>query len=138
MNNWHDKIKDLEARHLSIHVEKNNKVIFESTDPMLKPLFIALTHRKTDLKNATVVDKIVGRAAAYLCAMGQVKEVITPLASEAARDVLKAFNIPLYAKKMIPHIVNRDGTGMCPMEQMAETCNTPEEFFSKLQLKIKL
>ena len=138
MTDWQSKIQDLKDKSLSIHIEKNGSTIFESYDPMLKPLFICLSERRDALKDAVVVDKIVGRAAALLCALGGVKTVITPLASETARQVLEPANIELYAERTIPYIVNRDNTGMCPMEKMANDCTTPQEFFDKLTEVIKV
>lgn len=106
--------------------------MFESYDPMLKPLYMCLREKRDELKDAIVVDKIVGRAAAMLCALGEVQMVITPLASETAKQVLEPAGIPLYAERTIPYIVNRDNTGMCPMEKMANRCETPQEFFDTL------
>ncbi len=137
MTDWQEKIKNLKDRSLSIHIEKNGSTLYESFDPMLKPLFVCLRDRREDLKDAVVVDKIVGRAAALLCALGGVKTVITPLASETAKHVLEPANIELYAERTIPYIVNRDNTGMCPMEKMANTCTTPQEFYDKLSQIIK-
>jgi len=132
------KLKYLKENNLSIRIEKNGEIIFESYDPMLKPLFTCLLKKREELKGATVVDKIVGRAAALLSQLGEVKEVITPLASETAREVLESAGIELYAEKMIPYIVNRDNTGMCPMEKMAIECDTAEAFFEKLKGIIKV
>lgn len=137
MADWHNKLKYLKQNNLSIHIEKGGRTIFESHDPMLKPLFVCLLEKRDELVGATVVDKIVGRAAALLMTLGRVREVFTPLASEAAKLVLDAAGISLRAEKMIPYIVNRDNTGMCPMEKMANECETAEDFFAKLKGIIK-
>lgn len=135
---WQQKLNYLKENNLSILIEKNGRTIFESYDPMLKPLFLCLLEKRDELEGATVIDKIVGRAAALLMTLGNVKEVYTPLASETAKQVLDAVNIPLYAERMIPFIVNRDNTGMCPMEKMANECATADEFFAKLEKIIKI
>lgn len=83
-----------------------------------------------------MVDKIVGRAAALLFVLGKVERVITPLASESAIDVLDAAGIEWFAERRIPYIVNRDRTGMCPMEQLANSCATPQEFYTRLGEKM--
>ena len=62
MSELEKRIKYLQDKNLSIHIEKAGCVIFESYDPMLKPLFVCLLQQKQALKGATVVDKIVGRA----------------------------------------------------------------------------
>ncbi|MBN1480766.1 DUF1893 domain-containing protein [candidate division KSB1 bacterium] len=133
MADWQNKLHHLKQNNLSIHIEKEGKTIFESHDPMLKPLFVCLLEKRDELVGATVVDKIVGRAAALLMTLGRVKEVFTPLASETAKHVLDAAEISLQAENIIPYIINRDNTGMCPMEKMANECETAEEFFAKLK-----
>ena len=138
MSSREEMLSNLKNTNMSIHIEKNGETIFESYDPMLKPLFMCLLEKREQLQGATVVDKIVGRAAALLSQLGNVKEVITPLASETARKVLEPAGIELYAEKMIPFIVNRDNTGMCPMEKMANECETAEVFFEKLKGIIKV
>ena len=137
MSELHQKIKYLQDNNLSIHIEKDGETIFESSDPMLKPLFVCLLQKREEMRGATVVDKIVGRAAALLMSIGQVSRVYTPLASESARHVLEP-DIQLHAKKIIPYITNRDNTDMCPMEKMANECDTAEAFFEKLKGIIKL
>ncbi len=138
MSNWQEKLNHLKKNNISILIEKDGETIFESYDPMLKPLFVCLLEKREEMAGATVIDKIVGRAAALLMTLGKVKEVYTPLASETAQAVLDAAGIALHAEKLIPYIVNRDNTGMCPMEKMANECNTADEFFAKLEGLIKV
>ncbi len=133
---WQKKLQKLEKDGLSILIEKDNEIVFQSYDPMLKPLYTCLVEIKEQLKGATVYDKIVGRAAAYLCIIGQVKEIYTPLASEAAIKVLTENNIKITAGKSIPLIKNRDNTDSCPMEKLAMSCTGPEDFFLALQAKM--
>ena len=136
--NRQQKIDYLQKNELSIHIEKDGHVIFESSDPMLKPLFVCLIEKRGELKGATVVDKIVGRAAALLMTLGKVKNVYTPLASETAKSVLDEAGIELSANRMIPYITNRDKTCMCPMEKMANESESAEAFFEKLKGVVKL
>jgi len=138
MQNKLTKLDYLEKHSLSIYIEKDGKIVFQSVDPMLKPLFICLVTQQEILKQATVVDKVIGRAAALLAILGEVAEIITPLASESAEKALAQAGIPLYARKIIPYIVNRDRSGLCPMEQMAGECKTPAEFFERLKAVIKI
>ena len=138
MENWKKKLKILEQEELSIIIEKNGEIVFQSYDPMLKPLFTCLKEKKFLLKDSIVYDKIVGRAAAYLCIIGRVKKIYTPLASESAIKVLKENNIKLRALKTIPLIMNKDNTDTCPMEKLATSCNSPEEFYNILEEKMSL
>jgi hypothetical protein len=132
MENWQEKIDDLVASGLSIRVEKEGRILFESAEPMLKPLLRCLQQWRLEMAGATVIDKIVGRAAAYLCVLGKVEQVLTPLASQAAKEVLQQAGITLQAQRLIPQIMNRENSGPCPMEQMANQYPSPEAFFQAL------
>ncbi len=130
---WQQKVADLENRQLSIVIEKDGKIVFESVEPMLKPLYICLKEKADEMNGSVVIDKIVGRAAAFLCALGNVSAVYTPVASESARDVLVKAGIELQARKIIPHIMNRDNTDYCPMEKLANGYTDASDFHTKLQ-----
>ncbi len=84
------------------------------------PLMRLLDAQPQMLADATVVDSVVGRAAAAVAVKGGVAKVLARTASEGARDILAAGNVPLEAKVVVPHIMNRDLTGVCPIE--AATC----------------
>ncbi|NLP11563.1 DUF1893 domain-containing protein [bacterium] len=136
MKDWQKKIDDLQQAGLTLRVEKGGRVIFASSEPMLKPLLLCLQQRRSEIAGATVIDKIVGRAAAYLCVKGKVAEVITPLASLGAQDVLQQAGIPLQAQRVVAQIMNRDNTGPCPMEQLAGEALSAEGFYETLCVRI--
>jgi len=60
MKDWQKKISQLEKNNLSVQVEKNGEIIFQSSAPMLRPLFDCLNGKKGEMHGATVIDKIVG------------------------------------------------------------------------------
>lgn len=136
MEDWQEKINDLLHAGLTLQVEKAGRVIFASSEPMLKPLLLCLQQRQSEMAGATVIDKIVGRAAAYLCVKGKVAEVITPLASHGAQEVLQQAGIPLQAQRVVAQIMNRSNTGPCPMEQLAGETLSAEGFYEALCARI--
>lgn len=125
-------LAELRENVFSLRVVKSGIVIFESTGKMLKPLLECLSNYKNDMEQAVVIDKVIGRAAAMLCVLGKVQQVITLVASKSAQTVLDKYGIGLYAEKSVATIMNHDKTGLCPMELLALSCDTPEEFFMKL------
>ena len=68
------------------------------------------------LRHALVVDKVVGRAAAAVCLVGRARRVHGLLMSEEAKSLLAAHNVPATADRLVPKILNRDKTGLCPLE----------------------
>ena len=81
------------------------------------------------LRGADVADKVIGRAAALLFAHGGVRSIWAARMSEAARDFLRAAGIVFEYDELVPAILNRDGTDLCPMEQRALGLAEPGEAF---------
>lgn len=135
---WKSKIKELEKQNLSIRVEKDNKVFYESDQPRLKPLFACFKKFPTEMQSATVIDKVIGKAAAFICIMGKVQNVYTPLASQTAVAELKKNGINIQALRTIPQIMNTDKTDQCPMEKMADNAGSPDLFLAELEQRIKI
>jgi len=82
------------------------------------------------LRGAEVADRVIGKAAALLFAYGGVRSVWAARMSEAARDFLRAAGILFDYDELVPTILNRDGTGLCPMEQKAMGIDDPGEAFA--------
>ncbi len=123
-----EKINQLIKEGLSIRVEKGDRILFQSVEPMLKPLLACLQHYGEEMTGTTVIDKIVGLAAAYLCIIAKVKRVLTPLASTPAQRALQQHGIELVSQRLVAQIMNRDNSAPCPMEKLAMNCSSPEEF----------
>jgi hypothetical protein len=137
MQIWQQKIERLLKDNVSLRIEKENRLLFESAETMLKELFRCVKEHPAMMKNATVIDKVTGLAAAYLCIVGEVKEIYTPLASDSALQKLAQHNIVIKSRQTVPQILNRDKSAPCPMEQMAYSCGSAAEFFDKLAERIE-
>jgi len=61
-------------------------------------------------------DKLVGRAAALLFTLVRPRSVFALTMSTGAQDVLRTAGIPFACDAVIPDVLNRTGTGPCPME----------------------
>ena len=72
-------------------------------------------------------DKVVGRAAAFLYVLLGVRAVFAGVMSEGGRRVLSAHGIHAEYGALCDVIINRAGTGMCPMEEAVRSAVRPEE-----------
>lgn len=70
-------------------------------------------------------DKVVGKATAFLYVLLGVQGVYTPVASEAAVQVLERNGIELLCDTIVPAIFNRDHSGFCPMETAVRDIDDP-------------
>lgn len=69
----------------------------------------------------TLHDRVVGLAAARLIAhSGMIAKVNTPVSSEQAKSHLCQAGIAVNADSVVPKILNKDRTTMCPMERRAQ------------------
>lgn len=79
------------------------------------------------LDGAMIADKVVGKGAAALMVLGGVKSVYAGVISEPAIALLDDAGIALAYSERVPNIINRAGTGICPVEELCAGCATPEE-----------
>lgn len=111
--------------------------VFTSQERGVKPLLFLLKEKKEFLKGASVADKVIGKAAALLMVLGEIKEVHTLIISEPAIKVFEKHNIPCFYDKKVTRIVNRTGDGLCPMETLCLDVDEPQEAFQKITDFIK-
>lgn len=76
-----------------------------------------LSLQNGSLAGAFVADKVVGKAAAMMMVRGGAIEVYAQLISRPALEVLKTHKVICLYGEVVPNIINRDKTGICPMEQ---------------------
>ena len=114
----------------------SNGEVFTSHERGVKPLLHLLTEKKGFLKGASVADKVIGKAAALLMALGEIKEVHTLIISEPAIKVFEKYNIACFYDKKVDRIINRTGDGLCPMETLCLDVDNPAEAFTKIKEKL--
>lgn len=107
--------------------------IVEFHSPGVKDLYCLVATRRSLLDSACVADRVIGRSAALLLAMGHVSKVFAQLISEQAVQVLQAAEIAVDYDTMVPNIINRDGTDICPVEKLTMKVTDPEVAFEKIR-----
>ena len=115
----------------------SNGEVFTSQERGVKPLLHLLSEKKGFLKGSSVADKVIGKAAALLMVLGEIKEVHTLIISEPAIKVFEKYNIPCFYDKKVERIVNRTGDGLCPMETLCLDVDEPQEAFTKIKEKVQ-
>ena len=79
----------------------------------------------TPLEGFSAADKVVGKAAALLYCLLKVKELYAAVISQGALEVLKKGGIPVCYDTLTEGIINRAGTGPCPMEAATKEISDP-------------
>ncbi len=78
-------------------------------------------------------DKLVGRAAALLFTLLYPRSVFALAMSTGAQDVLRMAGIPFTCDAVINDVLNRMGTGPCPMEAAVSDVEEPLVAFATLK-----
>lgn len=110
---------------------------FHSMKHGIAPIMEQLALDDNVFENATVGDKVIGKAAALLLIKANIKELFANVISEHALQVLDQYKIPVQYVEKVPYIRNRAGDGMCPMENTVLTTNDPDEAYVLLKEKLK-
>ena len=105
----------------------NGDNVFTSKEPGVKPVLQLLDNNKALLVNASIADRVIGRAAALLMVLGGVKEVYGKVMSRSGYDALKQHGIRANFDELVANISNKSKTGLCPMEQSCLGIDDPAE-----------
>ena len=116
----------------SVVVVKGGRVLAARDGFGLKPLLEIACSLGREMEGASLADKVVGIAVAKLAVHFGVKEVYGHVVSEPAREELSKKGIPLTYERLVPYIMNKDGTDLCPMERLALGAITPAELYARL------
>lgn len=109
--------------------------VYTSRESGIKPMldFIA---EGTDLNGFSAADKIVGKAAALLFAYAGVKAVYAQVLGDGAADVFEKYKIGYSYTTRTKNIINRTGSGQCPMEAAVSDTEEAEKAYKILKAKV--
>jgi len=79
------------------------------------------------LKDAFVVDKIIGKAAAMILVLGGAKRAHGSVMSASGREYLERHGVIAEYGRCVDVISNRGGNGICPIEKSVISIDDPEE-----------
>ena len=135
-NNLEKAIKILEEEKDLTLVLVLNENIYKSSEKGIKPLLQLLNSGKNYL-NYSAADKIVGKAAAMLYKLLNINDIYGEVMSISAINFLEQNNINFKYKIKTKEIINRKGTGICPMEETVLNIENPTEAKKLLENKLK-
>ena len=121
--------KLIEALHKGNHscVIYNHGAIIDCRERGVKDLFRILKTCPATLQNAMVADKVVGKGAAALMILGRVRQIYADVLSKPALNLLNSTDIIVSYGELVENIINRTGTGICPIENLCKECRTADE-----------
>lgn len=105
---------------------------FAGIRPLLQPLNVD----KHFFEESFVIDKVIGKSAAFLILYGKVKKVHALIMSEHAKQLLDKHQVDYSYDKLVPYIQNNIKTDMCPMEKTVLNIEDINEAFNALNRKV--
>ena len=132
-----EAVRIIESGGAGVVVVKDGVIVAtEPNGPGVRPLLRVHDMRPDVLKGALVVDKVVGRAAAAIALHGGAAQVYGLLMSEPAKAFLAAKGVKASARAIVPKILNRDRTGLCPLEDSVKDLDDPDKMIAALRKRI--
>ena len=123
----------LKEKNLTLVIAKNGKIIFQSSLHGIVSLLNAIESLGRNLEEAAVADKVVGKAAALLCAFSRVKSVFALTLSIEGRKTLEESEIISEFENLVSKILDKSGKDMCPFEKFSLSIENPKEAYFKLK-----
>ena len=114
----------------------SGETLYRSVDRGVKTLLHYLDDG-IDLMGYSAADKAVGRAAAMLYCLLGVRRVYGKIMSVGAVKILRAQGIETGWGILAENILNREKTGLCPMETALHGVDNPEEGLSIIRATLK-
>ena len=121
-----EKAKMLLVKTDSTCVLCSGEIILTDKRRGVRPL-LDLLEGDANVAGFAAADKVVGKAAAYLYCLLNIKCLYAQVISQPALDVLTKTGIQIEYGQLVPAIQNRTKDGFCPMESAVLKINTPEE-----------
>ena len=129
-----DLLKEMKAKidaGASVVVARGGVIIATDEGRGIDPLLNLFDAGK--LSGAVVMDKVIGRAAAAICAEGGAAKVYASLAGKGAAGLLEGRGIPFAAEKTVETILNHEQTGSCPMEKAVSGLDEPKKMIEAIR-----
>ena len=110
----------------------NGGVVRTFTQRGVADLYRLLREEPAFLRGALVADKVVGKAAAALMALGGVRRLHAGVMSRPARDLLERAGVEASYGCLVPYVMNRDQSGWCPLETLCCAKESLDEIYETI------
>jgi len=119
-------IDTLIEKKCSLVIEKDGK-LYTFYKKGVRDLEYLLNKQPGLLRRSFVADKVIGKAAAGMIAVGDVKALYAQVLSRKAVPILEKARIEYSYSLLVDNIVHKDGEKRCPLEEIVENAQTAEE-----------
>lgn len=133
MNDLETAKTQLIQNHLTLIFIKNNNILFKTKSHRISGFLTAIQELGRKLEDASVADKVVGRAVALLCAYARIKAIYAETLSMKAVDVLEKAGVTYEWKGIVDTILDTNKNDVCPFEKTAAQISSPKDAYEKFK-----
>ena len=90
----------------------------------------------TDCRGFAAADRVIGAGAAHLYVLLGVCAVFAEVISEAGLAILRTHGVAVESERVVPHIINRAGDGICPIERAVRGIADPHAALAEIRLTL--
>jgi hypothetical protein len=139
-----DIMKDIEiAKHslqekdLTLAIVKNGLLLFSTRSNKISGFLEAIDKLGDELVNASLADKIAGKAIALLCVYSRIEAVHALVLSRKALAFLNQNGIDCSWNELVENVLDSNKTGICPFEKAAEEISDPKIAYQRFKEMIE-
>lgn len=116
---------------------QKGKIVAVEKGRGISPLLKIYDEKGELMQNAVIVDKVIGRAAAFIAIKGGAVAVHGKIMSEDAQKLLQEYGIKSSYDLLVPRILNNKRDGLCPLEDSVKNITAPDEAIPAMRQRIK-
>jgi thioredoxin 1 len=125
--------KRLQENSLTLTIVNSGKIIFETASRGISGFLEAIEKFEDNLQEASVADRVIGKAIALLCVYAKVKAVYAIVLSEKAKAVFEQNMIYHEWNELVESILDWDNRELCPFEKLAAKISNPSDAYKMLK-----
>lgn len=133
---FNEAVKMVHENRAECVVVKDNAILAVERGRGVSPLLKLYDTKKELMAGATVVDKVIGRAAAFIVIKGKAKAVYGKIMSEDAKELLAQYDIKATHDLLVPRILNRKRDGLCPLEDSVKDAKDADSALKSMRKRI--
>lgn len=132
-----ENIKQLiKSRTYTCVAADEHSVLYQTSGKGVKPIISPMRTNRAFFSGKSVADTTVGKAAALLLVLSGAKYVYGEVMSQGAVSVLQENGITFEYGQLVEYTKNREGTGICPLEECIQDEVDPAVAWIKIENKI--
>lgn len=114
-------------------VRSANGILHRFSHGGVVDLYKLVTEHPDAVADGVVADRVIGRGAALLLVKGNIRYVFAFVMSKGACEVFEAARIDYRCEQRVDYIINRAGTGMCPVEKTTLSTSDPDDAVARIK-----